>query len=89
MNKNEALQILNLSNTHTNDDLKTAYRKAAMQTHPDRENGTPEAFARVVGAYNLLSQQVCTTCGGTGRMTVYDGPLKHELKCPQCWNKEN
>lgn len=88
MNKNEALRTLNLSTTYTNNELKLAYRRQAMQNHPDR-GGTAEAFARVVGAYNLLSQQVCATCRGTGWTTIYDGPFKHEVECPQCWKKEN
>lgn len=88
--RNEALHILNLTQENpTDDELKEAYRRAAMRTHPDRKGGKPEDFARVTRAYSLLNVKVCATCGGTGRQTVYDGPMKRETECPKCWNLEN
>lgn len=35
--------------------IKTAYRKLAQSTHPDREGGDKEAFQRVQEAYDVLS----------------------------------
>lgn len=87
MTHNEALKLLNLTENYTDDELKTVYRKAAMRTHPDRNNGSTEAFARVTSAYSFLSNKVCSVCGGSGRTTVYDGPMKTEINCPECWSK--
>ena len=90
MTRNEALRTLNLNTEDpTDDELKAAYRRAAMQAHPDRHGGSSEAFARVTSAYSFLSVKVCSVCSGTGRVAVYDGPMKTEKECPRCWNLEN
>ncbi len=39
MNKDEATKILGLNSDYTEDDLKKAFRKKAMQYHPDKNNG--------------------------------------------------
>jgi len=37
--------------------IKTAYRKLAMETHPDR-GGNPEQFKRVQAAYEILEEEL-------------------------------
>lgn len=49
-----AYQILGLSRTATEDDIKKAYRKLAMKHHPDREGGSEEKFKEVKEAYEYL-----------------------------------
>ncbi|KAJ3669954.1 hypothetical protein LUZ60_010278 [Juncus effusus] len=47
-------EILGVPKTATIDDLKKAYRKAAMKNHPDK-GGDPEKFKELAQAYEVLS----------------------------------
>lgn len=49
------LDILHLNLPFSKQELKIAYRKKALETHPDR-GGTTEAFRRVYIAFEILSQ---------------------------------
>src|SRR5918998_2383963 len=49
--------ILGVAKTASDDDIKKAYRKLAMQFHPDRKNGSREAeekFKQITEAYDVL-----------------------------------
>src|SRR5918998_3275362 len=49
--------ILGVAKTASDDDIKKAYRKLAMQYHPDRNNGSREAeekFKEITEAYDVL-----------------------------------
>ena len=51
-------EVLNVSKTCSDGDLKTSYRKLAMQYHPDRNPNNPEAeakFREASEAYQVLS----------------------------------
>ena len=50
-------QILGLPQTYTETQLKKAYLKQAMKTHPDR-GGTPQAFQKVSIAYTVLTNKL-------------------------------
>ncbi|MGO9133118.1 MAG: molecular chaperone DnaJ [Methylovirgula sp.] len=53
-------EVLGVSRTCTEVEMKTAFRKAAMQFHPDRNPGDAEAehkFKEVNEAYQILSDQ--------------------------------
>lgn len=56
--ENDYYQILGLSSGSSFDDIKKAYRKLALETHPDRNPGDPaaeERFKRISEAYGVLS----------------------------------
>lgn len=53
MNKREALNILGLQDGASPEDIKKAYRKAAMQHHPDR-GGDEAQFKRAKEAFEYL-----------------------------------
>lgn len=49
--------VLGVSRTASEDDIKKAYRRLAMQYHPDRNNGSKEAeekFKEITEAYDVL-----------------------------------
>jgi curved DNA-binding protein len=50
--------ILELPKTATQDEIKKAYRKLALKTHPDRNNGDDTQFKKVQEAYEVLSDPV-------------------------------
>jgi molecular chaperone DnaJ len=56
--KRDYYEVLGVSNNAAPDEIKRAYRKAAMQHHPDRSNGNPESealFKEAAEAYEVLS----------------------------------
>lgn len=55
MKINEALKILGLTEgTHTAEAIKTAYKKASIKYHPDRNPAGAEMMKSVNAAYDLL-----------------------------------
>lgn len=52
-----AAAILGVSPTCSAQELKQAYRRAALETHPDRNNGDASRWARVGPAYQALQGQ--------------------------------
>src|SRR2546425_6782027 len=58
--KRDYYEVLGVGRNATAEELKRAYRKLALQYHPDRNNGDPQAEARfkeVNEAYEVLSDQ--------------------------------
>ncbi len=55
LTRREALEVLGLADNATPEDINRAYRRLAMQHHPDR-GGDAEAFEKVQRAYEQLTQ---------------------------------
>jgi molecular chaperone DnaJ len=53
--KEDFYEVLGVSKTASDADIKKAYRKKAMETHPDRPGGSKDTFAKVGEAYEVLS----------------------------------
>ena len=68
----------------TDDEIRAAYRRAAMKHHPDR-GGSSEAFQAVHDAYAALQNRICPDCGGKGFTTTRQGFFVSKTPCPKCW----
>src|SRR2546428_7543425 len=58
--KRDYYEVLGVGRGATAEELKRAYRKLALQYHPDRNNGDPQSEARfkeINEAYEVLSDQ--------------------------------
>jgi len=53
--KHTLYEVLGLTPSATTTDVRAAYRRAALATHPDKEGGSKEAFQKVVHAFELLA----------------------------------
>jgi DnaJ-class molecular chaperone len=48
--------LLGVANTATADQLRKAYKRAAVKAHPDKQGGSEEQFMRVKEAFELLKE---------------------------------
>ena len=58
MNRREALMTLNASQNSSQVEIKASYRKMALESHPDKNNGKTEdeEFKKITEAYNFLKK---------------------------------
>ncbi len=68
MNTYQALRTLNVSKDSTQDEIRAAYRRMALELHPDRNSGDGSEFKRITEAYNHLKGDSRTPAAKT-----YDG----------------
>ncbi len=56
MNRREALLTLNVQQDSSKEEIKTAYRKMALELHPDKNQEKKEdgEFKKITEAYNFL-----------------------------------
>jgi molecular chaperone DnaJ len=54
MNKRDYYEILGISKTASDDEIKKAYRKAAVKYHPDKDGGDEAKFKEAGEAYEVL-----------------------------------
>ena len=55
MNRYQALKTLNVDRNSSQSEIKAAYRKLALELHPDRNNKQEDdEFKKITEAYNFL-----------------------------------
>ncbi len=65
MNTYQALRVLNVSSDSTQAEIRVAYRRMALELHPDKNSGDDGEFKKVTEAYNHLKSNHYN--GGGGR----------------------
>ena len=54
MNKRDYYEVLGIGKSASDDEIKKAYRKAAVKHHPDKEGGDESKFKEISEAYEVL-----------------------------------
>ena len=54
MNKRDYYEVLGVSKGASDDEIKKAFRRLAVQHHPDKESGNEEKFKEINEAYDVL-----------------------------------
>lgn len=80
-------EILGVTPTSTDEEIKMAYRRACMKAHPDR-GGDPAEFDKIQRAYQALQRRPCPQCNNAGWIKVREGGFVRRIPCPRCWNKD-
>jgi len=57
MTKRDYYEVLDVNKSASEDEIKKAFRKAAIKHHPDREGGDEDKFKEINEAYEILSNQ--------------------------------
>ena len=88
MSKRDYYDVLGVARGVYESDLKKAYRKLAMECHPDRNPGDKEAegrFKEAAEAYSVLSDpqkreplgaKTCSERNASSSQTMFGGPLR-------------
>ena len=80
MNKYEALQLLGLTGTLSQADIKRAYKRKAQEFHPDRNPAGLELMKMINVAYDLVKNEDKITVATNQTMADYPEVLSHALK---------
>ena len=86
MNTYQALKILNVDQNSSQDEIKTSYRKMALEVHPDRNNQDDSEFKKITEAYNFLKEN--KNQGQDAQFSDYTSNNKSDFKKTQ-WGAPN
>lgn len=80
-------EVLGVSTTATQEEIRIAYKRLAMKFHPDK-GGSIEEFQRIKKAYEALKNRVCPVCEGRGQIRERRGAFTKLVNCPKCWENK-
>ena len=83
MNTYQALKILNVDQNSSQDEIKTSYRKMALEVHPDRNNQDDSEFKKITEAYNFLKEN--KSHGKEAQFSDYTSSSKSNFKKKTQW----
>ena len=83
MNTYQALRILNVDQNSSQDEIKTSYRKMALEVHPDRNNQDDSEFKKITEAYNFLKEN--KSHGKEAQFSDYTSSSKSNFKKKTQW----
>ena len=79
--------LLGLSDTASEADVKESYRAKSLLCHPD-VGGDPIEFQRLHEAYKealkLVNEQICPHCQGTKKVQIQNKFTSITMLCPHC-----
>ena len=87
MNTYQALRILNVDQNSSQDEIKTSYRKMALEVHPDRNNQDDSEFKKITEAYNFLKEN--KNHGKESQFSDYTSNSKSNFKKKTQWGAPN
>ena len=87
MNTYQALRILNVDQNSSQDEIKTSYRKMALEVHPDRNNQDDSEFKKITEAYNFLKEN--KSHGKESQFRDYTSNSKSNFKKKTQWGAPN
>lgn len=88
MNTYQALRVLNVDSSSSQEEIKTAYRKRALEVHPDRNQDKKEddaEFKRVTEAYNHLKKNYAQTDNISAHKETVQKKPKTDFKRKPQW----
>ncbi len=85
MNTYQALRVLNVDSSSSQTEIKAAYRKMALELHPDKnQNKTKgEEFKKITEAYNHLKKNHNQRTGSSYQETIQNKPKSDFKRKPQ------
>jgi len=83
VNTYQALRILNVDQNSSQDEIKTSYRKMALEVHPDRNNQDDSEFKKITEAYNFLKEN--KSHGKEAQFSDYTSSSKSNFKKKTQW----
>ena len=85
MNRREALLTLNVNQSSSQEEIQTAYRKMALELHPDKnkEKIGVEEFKKITEAYDFLknNEKDASSLMSTGLDLQTDDKYKEAIQC--------
>ena len=87
MNTYQALKVLNIDSKSSQEEIKAAYRKLALEVHPDKkkDKNAENEFKKITEAYNYLKRNHSQTIDPTIRDSTHSENTKKQYRQKPQW----